>query len=254
MTLSGEQFLLRIFLRSSDQYHFAPAYERIMQHATHHQLAGATTLPAIMGLGRRGIVHAAPTHWTNDAPVVVELVDSAEHLTSFAQDQLPPIIPGALATIERAAVLRYRPRAGFSAGPLTLPPSAASPLTSFPTWENPAMTANQDGQLLRIFIGESDTAAADPKLPLYHAIVKKARELGMAGATVFRGSIGFGANSVLHTSKILTLSTDLPIVIEIVDSVENIQNLLPHLDPLINDGMVTLESVRILTYRQNPNP
>ena len=100
--------------------------------------------------------------------------------------------------------------------------------------------------LLRIFIGESDRAGG---LPLHEAIVLRAREQHLAGATVLRGAMGFGASSRLHTSKILRLSVDLPVVIEIVDSEEKIQAFLPTLDGLIGGGLVTLEKVRVLHYR-----
>src|SRR5208282_5874969 len=105
-----------------------------------------------------------------------------------------------------------------------------------------------EGKLLRIFIGEADRWEHKP---LYEAIVLKARELHLAGATVVRGHMGFGAKSHLHTSKILRLSMDLPLVIEIVDSEENINRLLPFLDDMVQDGLVTLEDVRVLKYRAN---
>jgi hypothetical protein len=108
------------------------------------------------------------------------------------------------------------------------------------------MKIPEQAKLLRIFIGESDRA---DHLPLYEAIVLKARELGLAGATVLRGPMGFGANSHLHTAKILRLSTDLPIVIEIVDSEEKINMLLSHLDGMVKDGLVTLENVQVIKYR-----
>ena len=104
----------------------------------------------------------------------------------------------------------------------------------------------EDGKLLRIFIGESDRWEHKP---LYEAIVLKARELGLAGATVLRGPMGFGANSRLHTSKILRLSEDLPLIIEIVDTEAQIQLLLPHLDIMVKEGLVTLEKVQIIKYR-----
>jgi PII-like signaling protein len=100
--------------------------------------------------------------------------------------------------------------------------------------------------LLRIFIGESDKWEHKP---LYEAIVLKARELHLAGATVLRGPMGFGKASRLHTAKILRLSMDLPMVIEIVDSEEKIQAFLPALDPMIGGGLVTLEKVRVIHYR-----
>ena len=111
------------------------------------------------------------------------------------------------------------------------------------------MKIPENGKLLRIFIGESDMWQ---HRPLYEAIVLKARELGLAGATVLRGPMGFGASSHLHTSKILRLSMDLPIIIEIVDSDENVNKMIPLLDEMVQDGMVTLEDVRVLKYRANP--
>src|SRR3954447_10154655 len=100
--------------------------------------------------------------------------------------------------------------------------------------------------LLRIFIGEDERFGTSP---LYEAIVLKARELHLAGATVLRGSMGFGKSSRLHTAKILQLSMDLPLVIEIVDSEEKIQAFLPVLDKMMGGGLITLEPVKVIDYR-----
>jgi PII-like signaling protein len=100
--------------------------------------------------------------------------------------------------------------------------------------------------LLRIFIGENDRWE---NRPLYEAIVLKAREMHLAGATVLRGPMGFGKSSRLHTAKILRLSMDLPLVIEIVDSEDKVNGFLPALDQMMQGGLVTLEKVRILHYR-----
>jgi PII-like signaling protein len=108
------------------------------------------------------------------------------------------------------------------------------------------MKIPEEGYLLRVFVGESDRF---DHRPLYEAIVLKARENGLAGATVLRGLMGFGKNSVLHTAKILRLSEDLPIVIEIVDSLENIERFLPSLDEMIKDGLVTLETIKVIQYK-----
>jgi PII-like signaling protein len=99
--------------------------------------------------------------------------------------------------------------------------------------------------LLRVFVGESDRLGGRP---LYEAIVLKARELHLAGATVLRGVMGFGRNSRLHTAKILRLSEDLPMVVEVVDSEEQIQQLLPWLDRVVTEGLVTLERARVFRY------
>lgn len=108
------------------------------------------------------------------------------------------------------------------------------------------MRIEGEAQLLRIFIGESDRKDGRP---LYEAIVLRARELGLAGATVVRGLEGFGAASRIHTARVLRLSEDLPIVIEIVDREERIQAFLPELDALVTEGLVTLERVRVIAYR-----
>jgi len=111
-------------------------------------------------------------------------------------------------------------------------------------------TIPREAMLLRIFIGESDRHGHHP---LYEAIVLKARESHLAGATVLRGPMGFGAASRIHTAKILRLSMDLPIVIEMVDREEKIRAFLPVLEPMIGGGLVTLEKVQVIQYRP-PNP
>src|SRR6516165_8995887 len=108
------------------------------------------------------------------------------------------------------------------------------------------MEVPRDSLLLRIFIGESDRFEHKP---LYEAIVLKAREMHLAGATVLRGPMGFGKSSRMHTAKILRLSMDLPMVIEIVDSEEKIKSFLPVLDEMMKGGLVTLEKVRVIQYR-----
>jgi len=110
------------------------------------------------------------------------------------------------------------------------------------------MKLEGEGQLLRIFIGESDHWHGKP---LYVALVQKAREVGLAGATVLRGLEGFGAHSRIHTARILRLSEDLPIVVEIVDNAERIEGFLPELDAMVGEGMITLEKVQVLAYRHN---
>lgn len=111
------------------------------------------------------------------------------------------------------------------------------------------MKLPSEAQLLRIFIGEADKFEGKP---LFEAIVGLARKQGLAGATVTRGLMGFGADSRMHSANILRLSEDLPIVIEIVDKPERIKDFLPELDKMIKEGLVTLEKVNIIAYRYNP--
>jgi len=108
------------------------------------------------------------------------------------------------------------------------------------------MKLPQEGMLLRVFVGESDVHQGKA---LYEQIVLKARELNLAGATVLRGIMGFGADSRMHTAKLLRLSEDLPVVIEIVDTEESLNKILPFLDEVVAEGLITLEKVRVIKYR-----
>jgi len=108
------------------------------------------------------------------------------------------------------------------------------------------MSLPRDAMLLRIFIGEDDKSRE--RTPLYEAIVMRARDRGLAGATLLRGAMGFGHSSRIHTTKILRLSEDLPLVIEIVDTEEKIKAFLPMLDEMMPSGLVTLEKVQVLYY------
>jgi hypothetical protein len=110
------------------------------------------------------------------------------------------------------------------------------------------MKLPEEGMLLRIFVGESDSYKGKT---LYEQIVLKARELNLAGATVTRGIMGFGADSRMHTAKLLRLSEDLPVVIELVDTEENLNKLLPFLDEVVVEGLITLEKVRVIKYRHS---
>lgn len=110
------------------------------------------------------------------------------------------------------------------------------------------MKIEGEGKLLRIYVGESDTWHGKP---LYQAIVERVRAEGLAGATVIRGIEGFGADSRIHTSRILRLSEDLPVLIEIADSAERIEEILPLLDEMVTEGLVTLERVEIIAYRSS---
>src|SRR5438552_8207569 len=113
------------------------------------------------------------------------------------------------------------------------------------------MKLPENGCLLRIFIGEGDRWHGKPA---YEAIVLAAREAGLAGATVFKGAMGFGAHSRLHTMKILRLSEDLPILIEIVDAEEKIEAFIAQIDQIVTEGLITMERVRVIKYRADPPP
>jgi len=151
-------------------------------------------------------------------------------------------------TLERAHVALHRGGAG------DLEPRNSAPRCDViatkrdsAVWEVKTMNIPEEGVLLRIFIGESDRAKG-VELPLYEALVLRAREAHLAGATVLKGPMGFGRHSRMHTAKLLELSSDLPIVIEIVDAEEKIKAFMPVVDELVTEGLVTLEAVRVIKY------
>jgi uncharacterized protein len=242
MSLIGEHVLLRVYLESADRAPHTPTYQRLVSAARARGLAGATVLRGIMGLGSSGVIPRSTWSLAEHVPVIVEIVDSSQRIFDFLEVELDR----GLATVERASVMMYRHAS--DAGRLQLA-GELPPLSTFSIPQSrKLMKTNENGILLRVFIGESDKFAGKP---LYEAIVQKVRELGLAGATVLRGSEGFGANSVVHKSQLLEMSTDLPIVVEIVDAREKIDALLPHLETMVQEGMITMEYVMILMYRHN---
>jgi PII-like signaling protein len=240
MSLLGEQILLRAYLQSADRAPHTPTYQRIVQAARKEKLAGATVLRGILGAGYHGIIGKSAWSIVEHVPVIVELVDRPDVIASFIRGPLDRIMIGGMLTLERAAVMMYRQRSHESPSNRDLA-AALKPLSTMPPIEPGShMKINENGVLLRVFIGESDKFENEP---LYESIVKKVRELGLAGATVLRGSEGFGANSIVHKAALLEMSTDLPVVIEIVDTEGKIKLLLPHLE--------AMEYVLILMYRHN---
>jgi PII-like signaling protein len=253
MKLEGEQILLRVHLRNTDKqgWFSPPAAEALVQQARHDGLAGATVLRGFFGLDITGkLLESSVWSLVEHVPVIVEIVDGPEAIGRFLS-VVEQIVHEGMATLERAHVILYRhsQQAAAQAAKHLAVPGAIPPLSTLPSPEEfPAMKLSEYGQLVRVFIGESDTWQGQP---LYRAIVLKARELGLAGATVLKGPMGFGANSLVHTTKLIELSTDMPIIVEIVDSPEKIQSLLPFLDEVVTEGLITVEEVRILKYRHS---
>jgi len=249
--LEGEQTLLRVYLRNTDKHGWSSASETLVQRAFAEGLAGATILRGIYGLDVAGnLLDTRLWSIADHVPVIVEIVDNSRSIGAFLSSVREIVLEG-LATLERGHVLLYRHgREAAERARMRLDlPGPVTPLSTLPSPEEfPLMQLSENGQLLRVFIGESDTWQGQP---LFKAIVLKARELGLAGATVLKGPMGFGANSRMHTAKLLELSTDLPILVEIVDNAEKVETLLPFLDEAVKEGLITIEGVRVLRYRHN---
>ena len=246
MKIDTEQVLCRFQLSNFIRHGMSPLYEWIVEQAHHEGLQGATVLKGFYGLRPDGSVLEEHT-WSisQELPVIVEVVDEPPRIEALLAKVEPAFREGVI-TLERAHVLLYRAGGRDATGPLkgrdilgTVTTSAAAGVRTMKVPEN--------GVLLRIFIGESDKEPGRDR-PLFEAIVRKAREAHLAGATVLRGPMGFGRHSRVHTAKLLELSTDLPIVIEIVDAEDKVEAFLPTVDELVTEGLVTLEAVRIVRY------
>ena len=248
MSIQGEQVLLRAYLQSADRSPHSPTYERLVPAARRAGLAGATVLRGIMGFGSHGLIQRSTWSLVQHVPIIVELVDSGERIVEFLKGPMEQVMVGGMVTLERANVMLYRHQDYDQPIKLALGASLA-PLSTMPRIQASArMTINEKGVLLRVFVGDSDRFE---NKPLYEAILQKVRELGLAGATVLRGTEGFGANSVVHRASLLDMSTDLPVVVEIVDTEEKIKLLLPHLETMVREGMITMEYVEIILYRHD---
>jgi PII-like signaling protein len=246
--LEAEQVLCRFHLTNLAHHGAQPLYQWIVETAHREDLQGATVLKGFMGLRADGTILRENT-WTptQELPVIVEVVDGPRHVEKLLARVEPAIEDGTL-TLERAHVALYRGGAS-DLGPRDVAAryDVIATKGASAAWEVKTMKLPEEGVLLRIFIGESDREKGRDR-PLYEAIVLRAREAHLAGATVLKGPMGFGRHSRLHTARLLELSTDLPIVIEIVDAEEKVRSFMPVVDELVTEGLVTLEAVRIIRY------
>jgi PII-like signaling protein len=248
LKLEAEQVLCRFHLSNLARHGAEPLYQWIVEAAHREGLQGATILKGFMGLRPDGsIMREKAWALSQEVPVIVEVVDGPHHVERLLQRVEPSLKEGTI-TLERAHVVLYR------GGETDLKPRDVAPRADVissqgasAAWEVKTMTMPEEGVLLRIFIGESDREKGRDR-PLYETLVRRAREAHLAGATVLKGPMGFGRHSRMHTAKLLALSTDLPVVIEIADAEEKIQSFMPVVDELVREGLVTLEAVRIIKY------
>jgi hypothetical protein len=246
--LEAEQVLCRFHLSNLAHHGAEPLYQWIVETAHREGLQGATLLKGFMGLRPDGsLLKENPWTLTQEAPMIVEVVDGPQHVEKLLACVEPSFEDGTI-TLERAHVALYRGgKADLKPGDLAPRCDVIATKEASTAWEVKTMKMPEEGVLLRIFIGESDREKGRDR-PLYEGLVLRAREAHLAGATVLKGPMGFGRHSRMHTSKLLELSADLPIVIEIVDAEEKIRSFMPVVDELVTEGLVTLEAVRIIKY------
>lgn len=240
--------ILRIFLNASHRLHGKVVYRLVVETARALHMAGASVFLVDFSYGVHRRIHDAKSDYLSfDIPVVVEIVDSDENVRKLL---------GELRTIVREGLVVRRPvRVVHYAGHAQLQePNAPIGETKLPTAledsrSSTIMCIEGDAQRVTVYIGSSDTWHGRN---LVTAIVEKCRELGIAGVTASLGTMGFGKTSRIHRAHILGLSEDMPERIEIVDCAEQIARLLPHLDELVQGGLVILEDVQVVRYLHDP--
>jgi PII-like signaling protein len=246
--IEAEQVLCRFQMSNLVRHGAVPLYEWIVDTARREGAQGATVLKGFMGLGGDGsVIKENPWALKQEVLVIIEVVDGPRHVEKLLARVEPAMKDGTI-TLERAHVVLYRGGEGRLQEKDSAPRyDVIATRTARTAWGVKTMKVPEDGVLLRIFIGESDREKASGR-PLYEAIVSRAREAQLAGATVLKGPMGFGRHSLMHSAKLLEMSTDLPVVIEIVDAEEKVRSFLPVVDELVTEGLVTLEAVRVLKY------
>jgi PII-like signaling protein len=252
MKLEGEQTLLRVFLTNTDRVSWwTTTQDDLLRRALGRELEGATGLEAACGLVGGEWVESGRWALVEHHPVVLEFLDSPKAIGGFLGDVVE-VAPGALATLERAHVLAYRRRAdeaAWVAAHLAVP-GRPDPGVCLPDPEEfPLMRTAVDGQLLRIFIDDTDTHHGQP---LYRAVLEKARDLGLSNAVVLRAPRGFGTHQRLHSDAHPDYVNDLPVLVEVVGTADEIGRLLPFLDEAVPEGLLTIEGVKMLRPSDRP--
>jgi PII-like signaling protein len=216
-----------VYVNETDKYHGVPVYEALLQWLHDHGVAGATVTRAIAGFGANRQYHVTkPLRLTENLPIRIEVVESAEKINRilpFVYD----IVQEGLIEILDTEIIKYTPRREVEQR----------------TREHVKLEGR--AKMLRIYVDEDDKWEGEP---LYEAIVKKLRMMDVAGATVYRGIMGYGAQHRVHKSGFLGLSHNLPVMISIVDTGEKIRRAISALDEMVDEGLIVLSDVEVIKY------
>ncbi len=229
MLQKGPAKKLVVYVNTMQHYKSKPVYEAIVEFARRHGCSGATVTKAVSGYGSSGKVHEAHLFSiTEDVPMRVEVVDSEQKINALLPFIYDMVDKG-LIEVQDTEVIKHtthqaEPEEGHAVKHEKLEGNA---------------------KLLRIYVGEDDRWEGEP---LHEAIVKKLRMMDIAGATVYRGLIGYGAQNRVHRSGFLGLSKDLPIMLSVIDTEEKIRGVLPVLDEMVDEGLIALSDVEIIKY------
>jgi PII-like signaling protein len=246
-----ESSLLRVYSNVNEKWQGGPLYRAVVETARRLKLAGASVFPVEMGYGAHRQIHDLASEYSSfDIPIVIEIVDAAERVMPLAKE-LDSIVKEGLVVVNQVQVIRYTHAVERD---LVLAPEAATaePRPSERVTAaagSTGMKIEGDAKRLTVYIGSADTWGGRN---LAVAIVERCRELGLAGATVSRGVMGFGKHSVIHKAHFLGLSDDLPEKVEVVDRPEEIERFLPVLDQMIGGGLIVVEDVHVVRYLHEP--
>jgi PII-like signaling protein len=250
--IPGEATFLRLYTNSNEQWHGIPLYRAIVEEARNDHLGGLSVFPVELGYGARRRIHDRASEYSSfEIPVSIEIVDSAERLVPFVA-KLETMVSEGLVVMSLADVIRYVHAAEVSDDLAVRPETSMGDPSRREQASNedaPHMKIEGDAKRVTVYIGSADRCGGRN---LAVAIVEKCREMGLAGATVSRGIMGFGKQSVIHKAHFLGLSDDLPEKIEVIDRPEEIERLLPVLDKMIGGGLIIVEDVRVLRYLHDP--
>jgi PII-like signaling protein len=251
MTIPHDAAFLRIYLNASDRFHRTELYRAIVEAARRLPMAGASVFPVELGYGTHRRIHDAESEYSSfEIPIVVELVDATEKVKQFAAE-LQTMIGEGLAVLRPVSIVRYTHGLERPRGDTGIPTTNPSPATAAVPEKvgSDAMKIEGEAKRVTVYIGSADTWGG---YNLAVAIVEECRKLGMAGATVSRGVMGFGKHSIIHRAQFLGLSGDLPEKIEIVERPEQIDRLLPVLEQMMGAGLIVIEDVHVARYTHDP--
>jgi PII-like signaling protein len=251
MIIPPEASLLRVYSKAIEKWHGKPLYRAIVEAARRRHLAGASVFPVELGYGSHRQLHDIASEYASfEIPIVVEIVDAAERVAAVVAE-LETMVAEGLVVISPARVHRYTHGPEREEEELTEATTGPLSRTRRVSELEGTIHMKIEGEAKRVtvYVGSADTWGGRN---LAVAIVEQCRKLGLAGATVSRGVMGFGKHSVIHKAHLLGLSDDLPEKIEVVDRPEEIERLLPVLDEMIGGGLIMVEDVHVVRYLHEP--
>jgi uncharacterized protein len=228
MLQTGPGKKLIVYVSETDKYQGVPIYEALLQWLHDHGVAGATVTKALAGYGAHGTYHVTkPLRLTENLPIRIEVVESAEkirRILPFVYD----IVQEGLIEILDTEIIKYTHK---------------HEAEELHTREHVKLEGR--AKMLRVYVDEDDKWEGEP---LYEAIVKKLRMMDVAGATVYKGIMGYGAGQRVHKSGFLGLSHNLPVMVSLVDSAEKVSRAISALDEMVDEGLIVLSDVEVIKY------